>query len=245
MVVETIVVFLLLIGWGVTFLPSYRDCRNDYDSARAEENQRHAEQILPHLFICEGVSAEANNGIITAFATVFMAVFTGTLWFVTNKAVGLARDEFIATHRPRIFVQTVNVLTQGARSRPTPDPARFAVQAVNGGETTCRLTSWCGTIYYQSEDAAFTPNLAHLNVSYDLNRHVIQPGLPDMLVFEQDPVDMEWEDFVNLGGHMFLVGRITYCGIDRIERITGFCREYSKDTGRWHAVKDSEYEYAY
>jgi hypothetical protein len=42
-------------------------------------------------------TAEGYNGLITAIGTVVMAVFTATLWFVTNKSVRLARAEFKAS----------------------------------------------------------------------------------------------------------------------------------------------------
>jgi non-canonical (house-cleaning) NTP pyrophosphatase len=54
--------------------------------------------------------ADVHNGIITAIASVVVAAFTATLWFVTNKGLDLARDEFNASHRPQITVHHVEAI---------------------------------------------------------------------------------------------------------------------------------------
>jgi hypothetical protein len=48
----------------------------------------------------------------TGAFTILLAVFTGRLWFsteklwkITNDSVGLARDEFLSTHRPKIRIK--------------------------------------------------------------------------------------------------------------------------------------------
>jgi hypothetical protein len=54
------------------------------------------------------------NGAVTAVATAFIAIFTIVLVFVTGRqarlttaALNLARQEFVATHRPRVIVRYI------------------------------------------------------------------------------------------------------------------------------------------
>jgi hypothetical protein len=81
-------------------------------------------------------SLEKYNGSVTAVSTVFIGVFTWVLAKVTGRqarltreALALARDEFIATHRPRVIVRVIHW--------PTPDlfyPPYIEVVIVNIGE---------------------------------------------------------------------------------------------------------------
>jgi hypothetical protein len=57
---------------------------------------------------------EKYNGAVTALATVFIAVFTIVLALVTGRqarlsrqSIDLARQEFIATHRPRVILRYI------------------------------------------------------------------------------------------------------------------------------------------
>ena len=62
----------------------------------------------PYVFAWLVSVADNHNGLITAIATVFVAIFTWTLWSVTGRAVSLAREEFISTHRPKIVLREVD-----------------------------------------------------------------------------------------------------------------------------------------
>ena len=69
---------------------------------------------VPVLLLCEGSFIDENNGTLTALATIAIAAFTLTLWRATTEqgrlttaALKLARDEFSATHRPRIRIKNL------------------------------------------------------------------------------------------------------------------------------------------
>jgi hypothetical protein len=82
---------------------------------------------------------------LTAWATLAIAAFTGTLWWSTNrlyisaerqlgelrKSGELARAEFISTHRPKIIVSDIEIGRE-----PTPDrPIVCDLSCVNVGDT--------------------------------------------------------------------------------------------------------------
>jgi hypothetical protein len=198
------------------------------------------------------VFIEEHNAAVTAVATLVMAAFTGTLWFVTKRSVDLGRAEFEATHRPKIFVQTVTVTDKGTRTirdgQTHRTPARAIITIANGGDNPAFIIEWRAIIYYQNPDAAFTPGLDVEPLQRPkINAHGISPGeFEDIGHTQMHAVDDDWETFLNEGGRMFFIGRIAYQGVDKIKRNTGFCREYDpNEAGAWRPVKESEYEYTY
>jgi hypothetical protein len=60
--------------------------------------------ILSAYIRCSGKFIAENNGGITAFATLIVAAFTGTLWAATNRQAQLTKDALIANNRAFIFV---------------------------------------------------------------------------------------------------------------------------------------------
>jgi hypothetical protein len=124
-------------------------------------------------------------------------------------------------------------------------PARAVIRLVNGGDSVCHLTEWRATIYIQSRNQDFMPTYQKTFTNAGPNERVLIPGQFGALEFEQAPVDEAWNNLMRDGGHTFIVGEVTYEGSDGISRVTGFCREYSSDTRRYHPVNDSEFEFAY
>jgi len=64
--------------------------------------------------VCECISVFLARADWAAIATIVIAIFTCCLWFstrklwkTTNESVKLGRDEFIATHRPKLRVHSV------------------------------------------------------------------------------------------------------------------------------------------
>ena len=104
---------------------------------------------------------EAHNGAITAIATGFIGWFTYTLWRssekmwvatadqvrITNTALQLAREEFNATHRPKLRVRRMKPhLTAGTLVR-----VQYVI--VNVGETTATIKRHDITLCIQPDDS--------------------------------------------------------------------------------------------
>src|SRR5579883_3362954 len=109
---------LALVVYGTTFLPSYRKCIGN--DAQHESPDKTADldetlpggsriYVLPPFLLCEGRFADENGAVITALATIAIAAFTATLWITTGRQVRLAREEFLATHRPEIVIHSVEI----------------------------------------------------------------------------------------------------------------------------------------
>jgi hypothetical protein len=108
-------VFVLgVLGWILSTSSSFQDCIKNQTEAKSE----HAK---PSLAITDNAAirmrcachvAYEYRDFVTAAATVFIALFTFTLWWstrgmlqATNETIRLARDEFISTHRPKMIVR--------------------------------------------------------------------------------------------------------------------------------------------
>src|ERR1700680_4796110 len=94
---------LFLLGIAIsaflfTLSPSYRNCVTGPEHAYSEDRQTDFFGRPLTFVVCEAMSIDANGVLITALATIAIAIFNFTLWQVTGKSVDLARDEFMATH---------------------------------------------------------------------------------------------------------------------------------------------------
>lgn len=111
LIIGLAVVIAVCVLFDLTFLfpASYEYCQpNEYTHAK----DCTPEYLGPFIFRWIVAVADAHNGLITAVATLFVAGFTWTLWRTSSKqaeltrdSIKLARDEFIATHRPKIILR--------------------------------------------------------------------------------------------------------------------------------------------
>lgn len=192
-----------------------------------------------------------------AIFTFFLTVATIALAAISLRQIKLGRDEFIATHRPRIFVQTVSITENGksveryaSEDRAKTTPCEGIITVSNGGDSAAFIVEWQSIVYLQLSGAVFRPPLDVAAVQRPKpNSPGISPGVIESIKhFQVSPTDRDWRQYQQGVGHrMFFIGRISYEGPDKIRRRTGFCREWDKalGEGRWKTVKDSEYEYAY
>jgi len=114
----------------------------------------------------------------------------------------------------------------------------------NGGDGKATLISYQVFGYGKTDEAAFVPAFRQTETT-PLKNFVLAPGEQCLICGKCNDFEFEWESFTSGDGRFFVIGQVKYRGDDNVERITGFCREYSRDTGMWSQIKDSEYEYAY
>jgi hypothetical protein len=152
--------FLLFIGAFVAseraFSPAFQQCiaahENNNDGGSAEKNPSLFGVTIDRYVRCSGEFIEANKEAITALATVIIAAFTGTLWVATSRqarltieAIRLAREEFIATHRPRVIVRFI----QGGNET--------SVVVVNIGASLAKIKEFGGDLARYKGNTCLTP----------------------------------------------------------------------------------------
>ena len=62
--------------------PSYQDCKGQYESQYATNPKQDHQYVVGLLAKCEGVAIDANNGTITAIATILLTVVTAFLGYM-------------------------------------------------------------------------------------------------------------------------------------------------------------------
>lgn len=187
--------------------------------------------------------------LYTAVLTLFtgiLGVSTILLWRETRASVRLAREEFVASHRPRIIVREVHEpITYG--------PTMFAISFTlsNIGETRGTVID-CNVF----GEFAYTPTF--LDVPRPRKEPRIDPfpnvrsiplaagesitmGFPFHGVMTNDFRIQKLADPNELP---FFVGRIVYVDDNQVRRNTVFRRRYDPATRRFRAWDDPELEYA-
>jgi hypothetical protein len=158
-----------------------------------------------------------------------LAFVTLVLASATRSQVRLAREEFVATHRPRLTVRCFQRKESGAGE------IVITFTVVNIGNSEAILLDTGGRM-------ESVPPFAQPMPSYDgLDALVIQPKAFGPGVSAQGRVTGR-ED-VSQGVILRVYGYLSYA--DRLGhvRTTGFCRQRSGMTGHLEAVKDPDCEY--
>ena len=179
--------------------------------------------------------------LVLAVSTIGLWAATIGLYFAGEKQFRLARDEFAATHRPKLIVRSARLASSGERGIQ----ARVDYEVVNIGESEATVINLHAFAYIQSTDTGFNPFLNAPPQEPNRERFRLTSGEYVLVCTPCPSIDVQYPDFQYADGKLFVLGVITYLGPDQIKRITGFCRRYSQETGAWHAENETDYEYAY
>ena len=101
--------------------PSFQACISQKGTQTTTQNgEKNADEksnivvIVRSQALCSLRLVDRHNGFFSALAALIVAVFTVTLWISTSKqarlsfeSLRLAREEFIATHRPKIIIRFI------------------------------------------------------------------------------------------------------------------------------------------
>ncbi|MGO8855144.1 MAG: hypothetical protein ACLQO1_05465 [Steroidobacteraceae bacterium] len=198
---------------------------------------------------------DVHNGAVTAVATIVIAAFTVFLVRVSNRQaslisdqIKLARDEFMATHRPRIRVRNL-VINAPRFDMGFPISGQFFVSNI-GGSTARIVESY--------SEVLWNVNSLPMERPYEGNEG--NEAVPDDTIIEAGSSNRgkfgskaPWGFDGIPGGEgpdgirVFVLGWIEY--IDEstmpIRRRTAFCREFQQRNGsaRFYSVPDPDYEY--
>jgi hypothetical protein len=191
------------------------------------------------------IAGAIDSNVITAGATVVLAIFTVVLVLVTNRQARLARQaielgnkEFVATHRPRLRIRSIKpLLTDGVGLG-----IHFIVTIA--GETPAHIkhidtTLWikdsAGNEFLPETNAAELRSLAGGENALCIIRANDFRNRPDLGIYGGPAPSGEFE----------FRGWVEYSDDNGIDRRTGFWRIYSAETRRFRAKNDPDYEYEY
>jgi hypothetical protein len=180
------------------------------------------------------------------FAIVLMAIFTAGLWRSTSKLwkasesqIGLARDSFNATHRPRIVVRRMGV----ELVKDAPIIVEFTV--VNIGEEKVIKCNWNTVIMLLNVAGGVHGQLHYETDTADFHNGPLSVGEGTKKWIE-DKTSLSPSDFTDIEKKkvvLHVVGYVAYTNRAGVTRQTGFYRYYDPEKRRFHVINDPEYEY--
>ena len=184
------------------------------------------------------------GALVTAIATGFIAWFTFSLRDVTaeqarltQEIINLTRDEFNATHRPKIIAHTCEV----AHDNEGTIGAHFTI--VNAGEATASILKVESKIMLTGR---LTPGVILDEVPISRRKLSIGEDMPLPVLGDIFESVIASENKRPDDPTLRCIGRITYADSDGKKiRKTGFCRRYDVATESWLRERNSDYEYCY
>ncbi|MCX7364015.1 MAG: hypothetical protein NTV97_19530 [Alphaproteobacteria bacterium] len=194
-----------------------------------------------------------HEGFFVGGFTFFLFLSTTLLWrsterlweagerqaALTRDSINLAREEFNATHRPRIGIRGVHTLTVDREGF-------LGFVYVNRGIGTAKITRiGCAVIvteYIRNAPAFEVRNITDVELKsgdsefYEYNpRNIVEFSFGRGFDNNSDPRDTS--------STAYFVGFVAYEDSDGRQRETGFCRKNAPGTDIWTAVENSGYEY--
>lgn len=242
-----LIYFVLLIGALIAGPPKHN--AKQYQASYTTENVSVQDA---------STEAIARYTEVVAYFTAILAISTAGLWIVTwhsgrkqmrdmRETIKLARDEFVATHRPKIIVQNfatgsdmVAISDQPGGQRITP-----VLLAYNIGDSDAFIVGIKSTLCVLENDPKIPPHLLlpceqYFNIRLSSGQKRQLNAVIDWAI---TPIDAS--QVLNGFRTMYCIGIITYMDERDAEREIGFCRRYIPSEERWIPVDNPEYEYAY
>jgi hypothetical protein len=205
----------------------------------------------------------ASHDNVIAFGTILIAIFTyvlyrstDKLWEAGDQQFKIIREEFTATHRPRLHVRNVVV------NRPvTIHDQRFPLfQAghivrgqffvVNTGGSDARVQDGHCLVFWTIRDLPMRRPYEGADDNLQIMKRILRPGESTSVLFNSDePLP---ESLRNIGGNeigranVYVMGWITYLDESDIVRRTSFCRRYQQNPsgdGRFVIEENTDYEH--
>lgn len=226
--------------WFLQGSRSFQSCIGD-NQKEAGNNGKPSEKrasILNAVSVyrdCVGRFVVEHDPALTALGTLAVAIFTIVLAAVTARQINLARDEFLATHRPKVIVHSF----EATHDNNGAIGASFTL--VNTGVSAARITDISAMIVLSRD---LRPGIQMPRK--ELNKTLVSGEPWIWAVFGDLTASIIVEKFNKpTDVPLWCMGRITYADQRGRKRETGFCRMYDVRGERWIKSPESDYEYAY
>jgi hypothetical protein len=190
--------------------------------------------------------------LLTALATVAVAIFTLTLWLtswrqarIAQETIDLARSEFISTHRPKIIVHSVTLPLDFASVQSGMVIGAFVLY-FNVGSTTARNIEIRARIMrsnFPIQSGIFVSD------SVRARSQELRAGMKDYFQIHSEHL-VSSERIVQEAAQrpevsVICMGTIRYEDELGTLRETAFCQRFDAVAERWASAQSPEYEYAY
>lgn len=240
--------------WSIEFGPlSYAQSYQESATQEATNPEKRQGQHKHFLW-----APESPTDFFTLWIAVFtcgLALSTVGLWIVTGRSVELARDEFNASHRPKIRIKHVWIMNEVLDD----ETLTFQLVFTNVGSAAAQIHAWGLTTVVIPAGDFLPPNLA-----YPILEPPIATPLDIGFTFVWPATDLRGEppisrvlshrEAINLRSRthtLYCIGHVEYRDPVGGFRRTNFCRVLEmaptrgvdRDTNRLRVFDDPDYEY--
>lgn len=213
--------------WLIGSSPTFQQCVED---GKSQDQTQTLQESIPGLGTptvllrqCLSDFLEENGSAISTLATLLIACFTVVLWWSTHNLWKAARQDFIATHRPRIIVRTIEEpATYG-------EGEEFTVTAVNIGSSSAQIIAF-------GADMARQDNEGHWVGNFNASAGPVAPPITltpgESYELRRAPTSAYTEDdllgTIKKETKLIVLGSLRYRDGNGVYRETGFFRVQSK-----------------
>jgi hypothetical protein len=240
---------LLLIDFGSSFLLPcalyYERARNYSSSDSYNDCAHNGGVIVAALELIWSFKPEA----WTAIATIVIAAFTCTLWLATSRqarltrqAINLSREEFNATHRPRLIIHFIRRFVEHPDHPASAQSIaiRFRIMNIGTGDAVV-VGSRLRVDHYMPYEWPFPDDLVGANFFAGQRFKV---GVAREEIIRSD-IHSDQHQAVGVSGSLYFIGWIVYKDTMGNPITTYFCREYQSMSGRFIPAKNCDWENAH
>lgn len=204
---------------------------------------------------------DAHNAAVSAIAAVFVAIFTGTLYFATDKLwktserqAGIVGEQlaamkrqsdqierdFLAANRPQLVVRQIGFITDG--DGQTIQYTLGNVGASRAEVIESNVTAW--TYPKSTPWPAFPPYTPDTNA---MGAITVEAGQEVIGIYQDAPHETRllFGDVAKDRLDTMLLGYVLYVDRNGTRRRLGFCRKLDGEGLRFHPVDDPDYEFFY
>jgi hypothetical protein len=250
--ISAFAVFIVVFGWAENQIaPSFQSCIGEQSGQKAAQSSENNGSVIARLIKAQAVCSlqliDRHNGFFAALAAV--AAFTFTLWWATDKqgeltreSIDLAREEFNATHRPKITIHSMEFRRVPHEGEDDWDRIGAVILCFNIGEAPAKNVEARGEI------------LPIADLPINVQRRLVKPfavvASGEKFIFEinsdwlvRELIQREQQGFPSFK----CVGTIVYFDGNGTRRETAFCRQLdiSASGERWISAGSPQHEYEY
>ena len=234
---------ILFLMWLTTFSASFQSCQQTEQNRETQDEPQNTEEEPPpglgqlsmKFIVCEGSFLDKNETLMTAIATVIIAIFTATLYRATESIHLLTRQQYLAAYRPLLKIRYVRLTGGTAKENVS---AQFTV--VNAS------TSRAVVIGHGAKFEWFKEPLPHpllFNMAQFIEETDFPAGAEQACHVQGDFTLPSFDHVFRKDEGLYLYGVIVYTDDLGAQRTTAFCRRYESGSHRFVAVEDPDYEY--
>ena len=232
---------------------SFQQCVTDERGHQSANNSNKSRFIIGRAiepqFVCSVEFLDSHSGFVAALAGIAVALFTYTLYTasieqagLTRDSITLARDEFLATHRPKIVIHAIEFSNDISDSPAHPNVGA-SITYFNKGRSEAVIVEIQAVISGRGlplQSGIILPTIQTARV-------VVPVGMPGTFIIGSE-IDDRHIRLLEGGQAVVCAGVIIYEDAKGNRRRTAFCRQFVRQmSGRpcWVEMDEPEYEYAY